>query len=107
MNELRVFERISDAVGWTPLVRLNRSVAGLDCEVFAKIDVNGSNADPLFQHLKKEAPGALGTEAIKWNFTKFLVDQNGRVVARFEPSVDPLDERVTSEIEALLEGVEG
>ncbi|MDA8925118.1 glutathione peroxidase [Gammaproteobacteria bacterium] len=54
-------------------------------KLFDKIDVNGSNASPLFKYLKHESPGILGTEAIKWNFTKFLVDQNGVVIKRFAP----------------------
>ncbi len=54
-------------------------------KLFDKIDVNGSNASPLFKYLKHKSPGILGTEAIKWNFTKFLVDQNGVVIKRFAP----------------------
>ena len=54
-------------------------------KLFDKIDVNGSNASSLFKYLKHESPGILGTEAIKWNFTKFLVDQNGVVIKRFAP----------------------
>ena len=57
--------------------------------MFAKIDVNGDATAPLYRHLKHEKPGLLGTEAIKWNFTKFLVDRNGRVVARFAPNDTP------------------
>jgi glutathione peroxidase len=53
--------------------------------LFAKIDVNGPNADPLYRYLKAARPGLLGTKAIKWNFTKFLVDRRGRVVRRFAP----------------------
>ena len=53
--------------------------------MFAKIEVNGPNAHPLYQALKKAAPGIFGTETIKWNFTKFLVDPKGNVVARFAP----------------------
>jgi len=56
-------------------------------KLFDKIDVNGSNASPLFKYLKHESPGILGTEAIKWNFTKFLVDQNGVVIKRFAPKM--------------------
>ena len=51
--------------------------------MFDKIDVNGSNASPLFKYLKHESPGILGTEAVKWNFTKFLVNKDGQVVKRF------------------------
>jgi glutathione peroxidase len=51
--------------------------------MFAKIDVNGANAHPLYQHLKSEATGILGSEGIKWNFTKFLIDKSGKVVKRY------------------------
>jgi len=54
-------------------------------KMFDKIEVNGKNASPLFKHLKYESPGILGTESIKWNFTKFLVNKNGEVVKRFAP----------------------
>jgi len=54
-------------------------------KLFNKIEVNGSNASPLFKYLKHESPGILGTEAIKWNFTKFLVNKDGQVVKRFAP----------------------
>jgi glutathione peroxidase len=57
--------------------------------MFDKVEVNGPNTHPLFAYLKKEAPGALGTTAIKWNFTKFLVDRDGTVLQRFAPSVEP------------------
>lgn len=67
--------------------------------MFAKIDVNGSHAHPLFDHLKKERSGLLGP-SIKWNFTKFLVDRTGKVVGRYAPTVRP--ENLTKEIEALL-----
>jgi glutathione peroxidase len=59
--------------------------------MFAKVDVNGGEADPLYQYLKGEKPGLLGTEAIKWNFTKFLVDKNGQVVKRYAPTDKPED----------------
>ena len=68
--------------------------------LFAKIEVNGDKAHPLYQHLKAAVPGVLGTEAIKWNFTKFLVDRQGRVVARHAPTTAPAD--LEREIEALL-----
>ena len=58
--------------------------------IFAKIDVNGSDESALFKFLKAEAPGFLGTKAIKWNFTKFLVDRKGHVVARFAPQEEPV-----------------
>lgn len=68
--------------------------------VLSKIDVNGPDTHPLYRHLKKSAKGLLGSEAIKWNFTKFLVDRDGNVVERFAPTTTPaqLEER----IEALL-----
>ena len=65
-----------------------------------KIDVNGPNAAPIYQHLKKEAPGLLGSEAIKWNFTKFLVDRSGKVVKRYAPQTKP--EEIARDIEGLL-----
>ncbi|QXT36405.1 glutathione peroxidase [Sphingomonas sanguinis] len=68
--------------------------------VMAKIDVNGEDADPLFQWLKSEAPGVLGTKAIKWNFTKFLVGRNGQVVGRYAPTTKPED--IVKDIEGLL-----
>ncbi|MDH2387090.1 glutathione peroxidase [Bradyrhizobium sp. CER78] len=67
--------------------------------MFAKIDVNGSAAHPLYEHLKREKSGLLGP-AIKWNFTKFLVDRAGKVVARHAPTARP--EGLKKEIEALL-----
>ena len=57
--------------------------------LFAKVDVNGDQAHPLFQYLKKELPGLLGTEKIKWNFTKFLVDKKGVPIKRFAPQDEP------------------
>ena len=74
---------------------------GVRFPVFAKVDVNGENAAPLFQFLKKEAPGILGTEKIKWNFTKFLVSKDGKVLQRFAPIDKP--ESLTKEIEKALE----
>jgi glutathione peroxidase len=68
--------------------------------MFAKIEVNGENAHPLYQALKSAAPGVLGTEAIKWNFTKFLVDGKGEVVRRYAPNVAPGD--LAGDIEAAL-----
>jgi glutathione peroxidase len=68
--------------------------------VMAKIDVNGRNADPLFKHLKKEKSGVLGG-AIKWNFTKFLIDAEGNVVKRYAPTDAP--ESIEPDIQALLE----
>jgi len=57
--------------------------------VLAKIDVNGPNADPLYVWLKKAAPGLLGTSAIKWNFTKFLINKQGKVLDRYSPQTAP------------------
>jgi glutathione peroxidase len=68
--------------------------------VFAKIDVNGDGADPLFKALKEDAPGLLGSKAIKWNFTKFLVDRAGKVVSRYAPTTKPED--IAADIEELL-----
>jgi glutathione peroxidase len=68
--------------------------------MFAKVEVNGAGAHPVFQHLKREAPGILGTEAIKWNFTKFLVDRDGRVVKRYAPTDTP--EAIEKDLIALL-----
>lgn len=68
--------------------------------VMAKVDVNGANADPLFDHLKAEAPGLLGSKAIKWNFTKFLVDRQGKAVHRYAPTTKP--DELTADIEKLL-----
>jgi glutathione peroxidase len=72
----------------------------IDFPMFAKIDVNGSAAHPLYQHLKSSEPGVFGTEAIKWNFTKFLVDREGKVLCRFAPTTTP--EALASEIERVL-----
>ena len=66
--------------------RLNH---GVTFPILSKIDVNGKNADPLFVWLKESAPGILGTEAIKWNFTKFLISKDGQVVERFAPAATP------------------
>jgi len=68
--------------------------------MFAKIEVNGAGTHPLYQFLKSEKPGVLGTEAIKWNFTKFLVDRNGQVRKRFAPNDKPED--LEADVEALL-----
>ena len=68
--------------------------------LFAKVDVNGEHAHPLFKRLKHDAPGLLGSEAIKWNFTKFLVDRNGKVVRRYAPTDTP--QAMAKDIEALL-----
>jgi len=68
--------------------------------MFAKVDVNGPEASPLFVWLKNEAPGFLGSKNIKWNFTKFLVDKNGKVAKRFSPTTKP--DAVRHELERLL-----
>lgn len=68
--------------------------------LFAKVDVNGPDAHPLFEQLKTEAPGLLGSRAIKWNFTKFLVNRAGQPVERFAPTVKPAD--LASKIIKLL-----
>jgi glutathione peroxidase len=68
--------------------------------VFARVEVNGAGADPLFARLKVAAPGLLGSKAIKWNFTKFLVNREGEVVRRYAPTTKPED--IATDIEALL-----
>ena len=73
---------------------------GVSFPLFKKVDVNGSDAHPLFVKLKKNAPGLLGSQGIKWNFTKFLLSADGQVIKRFAPTTKPED--LTAEIEALL-----
>jgi glutathione peroxidase len=73
---------------------------GVTFPMFAKVDVNGDSAHPLWKFLKKEKKGLAGSEAIKWNFTKFLVDKNGAVVARFGPQDTP--ELIGRKLEAVL-----
>ncbi|HUH63940.1 MAG TPA: glutathione peroxidase [Terracidiphilus sp.] len=73
---------------------------GVSFPVFAKIDVNGDQAHPLYRFLKGEKGGIFGTEAIKWNFTKFLVDRDGKVVERYGPSTEP--KALADAIEELL-----
>src|SRR5690606_15566575 len=73
---------------------------GVSFPMFDKIDVNGPNAHPLYQLLKQSAPGLFGSRAIKWNFTKFLVDRNGNVCARFAPVITP--KLIAAPIERLL-----
>ncbi len=68
--------------------------------MFSKVDVNGSDAAPLYKFLKGEKPGVLGTEAIKWNFTKFLIDRDGKVVKRYAPTDKPED--IKKDIEKML-----
>lgn len=74
---------------------------GVTFQMFDKIDVNGEHAHPLYQYLEEAAPGALGTKGIKWNFTKFLVDKDGKVVKRYAPNVEP--QEIKGDIEGLLE----
>lgn len=73
---------------------------GVTFPMFDKIEVNGANAHPLFGFLKNEAPGILGTRDIKWNFTKFLVDANGKVVERYAPTTPPA--AIEKDVERLL-----
>ena len=68
--------------------------------MFAKVEVNGANAHPLYRWLKEQRPGLLGTRQIKWNFTKFLVDGNGQVLRRYAPTDKP--ESIAAEVERLL-----
>ena len=72
----------------------------VDFPIFAKIDVNGDQAAPIYDYLKDEAPGLMGSKAIKWNFTKFLVDRSGKVVKRYAPQAKPED--LARDIEGLL-----
>lgn len=73
---------------------------GVTFPMFEKIDVKGPAAHPLYRYLTNEAPGLFGTKAIKWNFTKFLVDRRGQVVKRYAPKTTP--EAIAADIEALL-----
>ena len=73
---------------------------GVTFPLMQKVDVNGDEASPLFDWLKKEAPGILGSKAIKWNFTKFLIDREGHVVKRYGPSDPPAG--IAKDIEKLL-----
>ncbi len=73
---------------------------GVTFPVFAKVDVNGGAADTVYKWMKSAAPGLLGTEAIKWNFTKFLIGKDGRVIERFAPTTEP--EAMSSAIEKAL-----
>jgi glutathione peroxidase len=73
---------------------------GIKFPVFDKVDVNGDTAHPLYKYLKSEAPGLLGSKSIKWNFTKFLVDKDGKVLKRFAPTDKP--ENIQKEIKKLL-----
>jgi glutathione peroxidase len=73
---------------------------GVTFPLFGKIDVNGDSAHPLYKYLTSAKPGLLGSEAIKWNFTKFLVDRAGNVVKRYAPTTDPND--IADDVEKLL-----
>ena len=73
---------------------------GVSFPMMAKIDVNGTDADPLFQLLTKEAPGLLGSTAIKWNFTKFLIGKDGQVIKRYAPNDEP--KKLAKDIEKAL-----
>ena len=73
---------------------------GVTFPMFAKVDVNGDAAAPSYKFLKKEKPGLLGSEAIKWNFTKFLVDRSGKVVERYAPNTEPAE--IAGDIQKLL-----
>jgi len=73
---------------------------GVSFPMFAKVEVNGGDAHPLFRKLKSDAPGLLGSQGIKWNFTKFLIDGQGKVIGRYAPATAPAD--MARDIEALL-----
>jgi glutathione peroxidase len=73
---------------------------GLSFPLMGKVEVNGPGAPPLYDWLKSEAPGLLGSKAVKWNFTKFLIDRQGKVVRRYAPADKP--ERLGKDIEKLL-----
>ncbi|MDQ0195523.1 glutathione peroxidase [Paenibacillus wynnii] len=74
---------------------------GVTFPMYEKIDVKGDEAHPLFKYLSKEAPGILGSKSIKWNFTKFLVDREGRVIKRYSPQTTP--DQIEADIAKLLE----
>ena len=73
---------------------------GVNFPMFAKIDVKGDKAHPLYTYMTEQAPGLLGMKAVKWNFTKFLIGKDGKVVGRFAPQTKPVDLEV--EIEKVL-----
>ncbi|WP_338446284.1 glutathione peroxidase [Pelagerythrobacter marensis] len=73
---------------------------GVSFPLMAKVEVNGDGASPLFDWMKREAPGLMGSKAVKWNFTKFLIDRQGHVVRRYGPTDKP--ENLAADIEALL-----
>jgi glutathione peroxidase len=74
---------------------------GVTFPMYEKVDVKGDDAHPLFKYLSKEAPGVLGSKSVKWNFTKFLVDQEGRVLKRFSPQTTP--DQIEADIAKLLD----
>jgi len=84
----------------TEILNFCRTNFDVTFPLFAKIDVNGKDTHPLYAYLKKQAPGILGTESIKWNFTKFLIDRQGNVITRYGSSTKP--EEVAKDIEKLL-----
>ncbi|MCI2251591.1 glutathione peroxidase, partial [Bacillus cereus] len=73
---------------------------GVNFPMFAKVDVKGDKAHPLYTYMTEQAPGLLGMKAVKWNFTKFLIGKDGKVVGRFAPQTKPVDLEV--EIEKVL-----
>jgi glutathione peroxidase len=83
------------------IARFCKATYDVTFPIFAKIDVNGPGAAPLYRFLKNERPGLLGTEAIKWNFTKFLVDRSGEVVKRYAPTDTP--EAIERDVVPLLQ----
>lgn len=78
-----------------------RANYGVSFPMHAKVDVNGAGTHPLFARLKSDAPGALGSKSIKWNFTKFLVDRDGQVYRRYSPMTEPAE--IARDIELLLD----
>jgi len=73
---------------------------GVQFDLFSKIDVNGSNTHPLYKYLKENSSGLLGTDVIKWNFTKFLINKDGKVIRRYSPSTTPAE--IEMDIKELL-----
>ncbi|CAH0297563.1 MULTISPECIES: glutathione peroxidase [Peribacillus] len=73
---------------------------GITFPMFAKVNVNGKEAHPLFSYLTENAPGVMGSKSIKWNFTKFLIDRNGNIVSRYAPKTKPLE--MEEDIKKLL-----
>ena len=75
---------------------------GVTFPIFKKVEVNGAGADPVWRWLKANAPGLLGSEAIKWNFTKFLIGRDGKILRRFDSDVEPDSRELVKAIEAAL-----